>query len=81
MVAHNDSRNIIRALTKHKAGKQALWQWLKSDMDKIEDSLGHGLGTFARLVQICTSSLTTREHYEDVKKFFKDKNTEVSMIR
>lgn len=78
MIAHNDTRNILFPLTKHKRGKEALWNWLKSDSDKIEDSLGHGLGTYARLVQRITSSLATREQYEDVKRFFEGKNTEVS---
>ncbi|KUJ17086.1 uncharacterized protein LY89DRAFT_718765 [Mollisia scopiformis] len=76
MIAHNDTRNIIRSLTKHKPGIEALWAWMKGDYGKIEKGLGHGLGTFARLVQIVTASLATREQYEDVKGFFEDKNTE-----
>ncbi|CZR66799.1 related to puromycin-sensitive aminopeptidase and related aminopeptidases [Phialocephala subalpina] len=76
MVARNDTRNILLALTKHKPGKEALWNWLKTETDKIEDSLGHGLGTYARLVQAVVSALATREQYEDVKRFFEGKNTE-----
>jgi aminopeptidase 2 len=78
MVAHNDTRNLIRSLTNHKSGREALWQWFKDDIDKIEGGLGHGLGIFARMVQIVTGHLATREQYESVKAFFENRDTSVS---
>ncbi|KAE8452625.1 hypothetical protein EG329_013884 [Mollisiaceae sp. DMI_Dod_QoI] len=76
MIAHNDTIEMIAPLARHKAGKEALWQWLQSDIDRIENAVGHGVYTFTRLVQIVTSGLSTEEQYEDVKSFFEKRNTE-----
>jgi len=78
MIAHNDTRNLITPLTNHKAGREALWQWFKEDIDEIEGAVGHGLGIFARMVQIVAGKLATREQYEDVEAFFRNRNTSVS---
>jgi aminopeptidase 2 len=78
ILAINETSRVLNGLTKHAAGKQALWKWLKNDMDNIKRKVFGGSGRFARLVQLCTMSLCTREQWEDVKGFFEGKDTEVS---
>ena len=41
--------------------------------------MGDGLGRFGRLVKTAISSLATREQWLDVKTFFADKDTSVSV--
>jgi hypothetical protein len=78
IVAINEHARVLRSLTKHAAGKEALWNWLKTNMDDIQKKVGGGLGRFARMVELCTSNLRTREQWKDVKEFFEGKDTKVS---
>ncbi len=56
-----------------------LWEWFKKDMPILERKMGGGLGRFGRLVKTAISSLATREQWLDVKTFFADKDTSVSV--
>lgn len=47
-------------------------------MDEIKKKLGGGLSRFARFVRLCTEDLSTREQWDDVKRFFEGKDTAVS---
>lgn len=78
IVAINETERVLESLSRHPAGKEALWKWFKTDMDEINKEVGGGLGRFARIVQLCTSNLSTREQWEDIKTFFETKDTEVS---
>lgn len=75
----NESDRVVESLTKHAAGKKALWEWFKSNFDEIHQKIGGGIGRFARIVRLCTEHLSTREQLEDVKAFFEDKDTEVRL--
>ena len=55
-----------------------LWDWFKNGYSTFEQKMKGGVGRFARMVKTCTGSLTTIEQYEDVKKFFEGKKTDVS---
>jgi aminopeptidase 2 len=79
-LARNNTADILETFTKHKLGREMLWNWFKTGYSTFEQKLSGGLGKFARMVKTCTGSLTTREQYEDVKRFFEGKNTEVSEL-
>lgn len=81
ILAINESDRVIESLTKHASGKQALWEWFKVNYDEIHEKIRGGIGRFARMVVLCTESLTTREQLEDVESFFADKDTEVSFVQ
>ena len=78
ILAINEYHRVLESLTKHAAGKEALWNWLKANCDEIQRKCGSGLGRFAGMVKLCTSTLSTKEHWKDVKTFFERKDTEVS---
>ena len=78
IIAINKTLEVLKSLTKHAAGKDALWKWFKDNMDEIKTKLGGGLGRLAMFVQLCTEHLSTRNHWNDVSGFFEGKDTEVS---
>jgi aminopeptidase 2 len=79
VVTINQTGQVLRALTKHAAGKKALWEWFKSNYDEINKKIGGGIGRFPSAVRLCTENLSTREQLEDIKAFFENKDTEVSL--
>ena len=79
IIAMNETERVLESLAKHAAGKEALWEWFKSNMEEIYGRLGGGLGRFAMFVQLCTR-LCTRGQWEDMKGFFEGKDTEVSFV-
>ncbi|KAG0651089.1 Aminopeptidase 2 [Hyphodiscus hymeniophilus] len=76
ILAINETDRVLESLSKHAAGKEALWEWFKNNYDEINQKIGGGIGRFARAVKLCTENLNTREQCEDVKKFFDGKDTE-----
>lgn len=104
VIAQNQTAVVLAGLSKHKAGKEALWVWLKSNIDHLDNVVGNSLGLKARVVRICTSrfgiilpgdiqmsfhnrrklakhlisgSLSTRAQLDEVREFFKDRDTKV----
>jgi len=53
-----------------------LWEWLKTNLERILDAVGHGMGGFKWMISILLGGLGTRVQWEDVKNFFKEKDTE-----
>jgi aminopeptidase 2 len=78
ILAINEYHRVLQSLTKHAAGKEALWKWLKANMEDIQRKIGGGLGRFTRMVELCTAHLSTKAQWEDVRGFFEGKDTEVS---
>ncbi|KAK9448238.1 peptidase family M1-domain-containing protein [Limtongia smithiae] len=68
------TQRILKSFTEYRAGKEALWNWIKCDWDLIERYFGGSLGALARLLQTVVSCLSTRAQYEDVKEFFQEKD-------
>jgi aminopeptidase 2 len=52
-----------------------LWEWVKENLDRILDAVGHGLAGFRTIVSIMLGQLSTREQWEDVKAFFEGRDT------
>jgi aminopeptidase 2 len=67
---------ILGPFVKHKLGKTMLWEWLKMNLERILDAVGHGMGGFKWMISILLGGLSTRAQWEDVKNFFKEKDTE-----
>ncbi|KAI9796039.1 MAG: Aminopeptidase 2 mitochondrial [Piccolia ochrophora] len=65
----------LGGLRTHEDGIKALWQWLQDNWSTLVAKLPPGLSMLGSVVQICTASLTTQEHIEDIKRFYKDKST------
>lgn len=53
-----------------------LWEWVKGNLDRILESIGHGIAGFRTIVSIMLGGLSTRAQWEDVKGFFEGKDTE-----
>ncbi len=79
VLAINETDRVLEPLVKLAAGKTALWEWFKSNINEIKEKVGGVLGRFALIVQLCTANLSTREQFEDVESFFEDKDTDVSI--
>ncbi|RQM05792.1 hypothetical protein DH86_00004164 [Scytalidium sp. 3C] len=79
MLQRRLTQAMLRSVTAHRPGKEALWAWLKSEWERLESSLTGGLGTLARIVQLIVMALATKAQYEDIKSFFQDKDTTVSL--
>ena len=77
IVAINETERVLESLVKHAAGKKALWEWFKIHYDEINQKFAGGISRFARIVKLCTESLSTRQQCEDIHTFFKDKDSEV----
>ncbi|RFU30932.1 hypothetical protein B7463_g5427, partial [Scytalidium lignicola] len=75
MLQRRLTQRILKPLTEHRPGKEALWNWVKSDWDGIKRALSGGLGGVARILQFIVMGLSTREQYDDVKEFFEEKDT------
>lgn len=67
---------VLRSFPKHKLGKTILWEWTKANLERIRDTVGHGIAGFKYLITIILGGLSTRAQWEDVKSFFEEKDTE-----
>ncbi|KAL9112862.1 MAG: hypothetical protein Q9227_002939 [Pyrenula ochraceoflavens] len=76
VIARNETYKLLAPLAKHRQGKEALWAWFVENYDKVVKSVGSALGLLAGVVKTCVGGLGTKEQYEEVKKFFKGKDTE-----
>ncbi|PMD12495.1 aminopeptidase-like protein [Hyaloscypha hepaticicola] len=76
IVSRLETEVILRSFVKHKLGKTTLWEWLKLNLGRFLDAVGHGMGGFGWLVSVLLGGLSTRAQWEDVKNFFKEKDTE-----
>ncbi|KAK4217715.1 peptidase family M1-domain-containing protein [Rhypophila decipiens] len=62
-------------LRTHPEGIEALFTWMTSNWDALYKKLPPALSMLGAMVNICTSTYTTKEQLEKVEKFFADKNT------
>jgi aminopeptidase 2 len=65
----------LSGLRGHAEGCDALWKFTKDNWDELVRRLPISLPLLSSVVAIATSSFTHREHIEDIKAFFKDKET------
>ena len=65
----------ISGLRTEAEGINALWHWMKTNWEKIQEKAPAGLTMLASIVQICTASFTTKAQMKEVQEFFADKDT------
>jgi len=65
----------LSGLRAHKDGIEALWSWMKTSFDKLEAKFPSGIGMLGSIVGICSSSFTTQDQLDNVRKFFEAKST------
>jgi hypothetical protein len=70
---------VLSSLISHRAGIEAAWIWLQENWDTISQQTS-ALGGMATVVQLCTKNLSSKTHIAEVKSFFKEKSTEVSVF-
>ncbi|KAH8805318.1 aminopeptidase 2 [Xylogone sp. PMI_703] len=69
------TQKILKSLTGHRPGKEALWSWLKSDWERLKRIFRGGIKSSAKIVHPIVLALGTKEQYDDVKAFFEGKDT------
>lgn len=65
----------MQGLRTHKAGIEALWQWVQADWDELTKKLPPGLTMLGSVVSIATSGFTSEAKIEEIKKFFSTRDT------
>ncbi|KAL3422673.1 aminopeptidase 2 [Phlyctema vagabunda] len=76
MVGQSGTTRILKSVASHRAGIEALWHWLRTDLEKIKKIFGEsGIGSTGRMVTVCMMSLATRKQWEEVKTFFQGTDT------
>lgn len=65
----------MQGLRTHKTGVVALWEWVQENWDELIKRLPPGFSMLGSVVSISTSAFTTESRYNDVEKFFSDKDT------
>ncbi|KAL8872194.1 MAG: hypothetical protein Q9174_002137 [Haloplaca sp. 1 TL-2023] len=56
-------------------GIDALWSWMTSNWEAIEQKCPPGLTMLSNVVQLCTSGFTTEEQLQKVDKWFEGRST------
>lgn len=65
----------LGGLRTHRAGIEALWEWVTQHWDVLVKRLPPGLTMLGSVVQVCTSSFTHRDQAEMVSSFFAKRST------
>lgn len=73
-----EAYEVLSSLTKHKAGKQKVWEWFKANIKKIENTFNGRRDRGGRVIAIYTKSLGTRAQLKDLKDWFDDYKGAVS---
>jgi len=74
-VKEQDIYMPVSGLRAHPQGAQALYEFMTDNWAELTRRLPPGLSMLGSMVQICTSSLTTKADIERIEKFFSDKST------
>lgn len=65
----------LAGLRAHTEGTEALFGWMVENWELITTKIPPAMSMLGHLVNILTSSFTTKEQLEKVEKFFADKST------
>lgn len=74
-VRNQDIYMPLSGLRAHKEGTNALWEFVKSNWDRLVEKLPPGLMLLGSVVSMSTSSFTHEEQKKDVEEFFRNKST------
>ena len=67
----------FRSLRTHPDGVSELWQWLKSNWDKLAN--GPASIIYSYIIRDCSSGFATYDQLREVEEFFAGKDTIVSV--
>jgi len=71
----------IGGLRNDKEGIEALWVYLKENWEELNKKCPASLGMLSTIVQICTGGFVSEEQLAEVRKWFGERSTKVSVLR
>lgn len=74
-VLNQDIYIPMQGMRAHRQGIETLWSWLQSNWEEVAKKLPPGLSMLGSVVMISTSTFTSLEAVDQIKKFFNDKST------
>ena len=70
----------IAGLRNDRDGIEALWQWMQENWEALNKKCPASLGMLSSVVQICTSGFTNEEQLAEVREWFGERSTKVSLL-